>query len=110
MLDDALSHWSKGHDFQPLVGVGALTQKSWDQLRALAIANQLVEGATNDNDRARLLASRANESEAWLDALLISPLGLWLDDDSLRIAVRLCLGTLLCAPINVCIEGRRWML
>ena len=28
LLDDVLSRWSEGHDFQPPAGVGALKQKS----------------------------------------------------------------------------------
>ena len=44
LLDDVLSRWSKGHDFQLQAGVRALKQKSWEQLRALAAANQLVDG------------------------------------------------------------------
>ena len=75
LLDDVVSWWLKGHgfhDFQPPVGVCVIKQKSWDQLRALAIANQLVEDAMDDIDRAHLLASSAKESRAWLHALSIS--------------------------------------
>ena len=98
MFDDALSYWSEGHDFQPPVGVDALKQKSWDQQRALAAVHQLMEGAVNGIDRARLLASGPKESGAWLQALPILAMGLRLDDDSFRIAVRLRLGTPLCGP------------
>ena len=38
------------------------------------------------------------ESGAWMNALPISPSGLRLDDDVIKIAVGLCLGTLLCHP------------
>ena len=93
LLDDVLSCLSKGHDFQPLVGVGALKQKFWEQLRALAAANQLVESAKNDSDRAHWSASTAKESRAWLHGLPISSLGLRLDDHALRIAVGLRLDT-----------------
>ena len=80
-------------------------------LRALASANKLVEGATNDIDRVRLLASSAKESGAWLHALPISALELKLDDDSMRIAIRLHLGTPLYAPhLNVSIVGQRLIL
>ena len=88
----------KGHDFQPPVGVGVLKQISWDHLRVLAAANQLVKSAVNDIDRAHLLASSTKESRAWLHALSISALGFWLDNYSVRIAVRLCLDNLLCGP------------
>ena len=71
---------------------------------------QLVEGAKNDIHRARLLASSAKESGAWLHALSISALELQLNDNSLTIAVGLHLGSLLHAPINVHIVGRRLIL
>ena len=96
LLDEVVSCWSKGHDFQPPVGVRAIQQKSWDHLR-VAAANQLVESAMNDIDIAHLLASSAKESGAWLYALPISALGIWLDDDSLTIAVGVHLGTPLSA-------------
>ena len=62
----------------------------------MAAANQLMEGAVADIDRAHLLASRSKESGAWLHTFPISAMGLWLEDDSLRIAVGLRLGTPLC--------------
>ena len=65
LLGDALSCWSEGHDFQSPDGDDAHRQKSWDQLRAVAAANQLMEGAVDDIDRTHLLASRSKESGAW---------------------------------------------
>ena len=66
----------------------------------------------DDINKTRSLASRSKESGAWLHALSISAMGLWLEDDSLRIAVGLCLGTAPCcvAPINANIVEMRWML
>ena len=63
-----------------------------------AVAERLLESATDDIDRARLLASRSKESGAWLHALPLSALGLRLDDDHLSVAVGLRLGTPLCSP------------
>ena len=110
LLNYVPSHWSKGHDFQSPAGICAIRQKFWDHLRALGLANHLVEDAMDNIDRAHLLASTPNESGPWLQSLPIAASGLWLDDDIVRIVVVLCLGTLLCAPINVCIVGRRLML
>ena len=72
LLEDALAIWSSGHDCQPPEGAGAARQKSWDDVGAQALAQQLLEGAS---DRARLLASAAKESGSWLHALPISSLG-----------------------------------
>lgn len=47
------------------------------------------------------MAASCKESGAWLNALPISSAGLRLDDDTLCIAVGLCLGTPLCSPIPV---------
>ena len=82
-LDDALSCWSEGHDFEPPAAAGASRQKLWDHVRAVAAADVLVENAVDDIDRARLLASRSKESGAWLQALPISAMGLRLDGELL---------------------------
>ena len=51
-------------------------------------------------DRARLLATAAKESGAWLNVQPISSLGLRMDDDTVRVAVSLRLGAPLCRPHN----------
>ena len=53
---------------------------------------------SSDTDKARLLAVSAPHSSDWLHAIPISSCGLRLDDDAVRVAVGLRLGTRLCAP------------
>ena len=65
-------------------------------MKVLAAVNRLMEGAVDDIDRACLLASRSQESGARLHSLPISAMDLLLEDDSLKIAVGLHLGTPLC--------------
>ena len=61
-------------------------------------ANSLLENASDDLARARLLASFSKESGAWLHALPISTLGLRMDDNTIRVAVGLHLGSILRRP------------
>ena len=48
--------------------------------------------------RACFLAAANKEAGAWLNALPVSTVGLRMDDDTVRLAVGLCLGTPLCQP------------
>ena len=55
-----------------------------------------MEGAVNDIDRERLLASRLKESGAWLHVLPLSDMSLPFENGSLKITVGLFLGNTLC--------------
>ena len=63
-----------------------------------------MDNAPDTRSRARLLAVTTKESSAWLNVLFISSLGLRMDDESIRVAVGLRLGTPLCQPhsCNLC--------
>ena len=60
--------------------------------------SQLMERHAENYDMARLLASASKHSSDWLDAIPISSCGLRLDDEVIRIAVRLRLGFDICVP------------
>ena len=62
------------------------------------MAEQLLDEASDDVSRARLLAAATKEPGAWLHVLPVSSLGLRMADYSLRIAVGLRLGTPICSP------------
>ena len=47
LFEDTLAIWSSGHDYQPPEGVGAARQKPWDDAGAQALAQQLLEGASD---------------------------------------------------------------
>ena len=95
---EAQSCWSAEHDHRAPEGAAACKQKAWDGLRAASAAERMLEGADNDEERARLLSVSTNESGAWLRALPVTALGLRMDDNTVRVAVGLRLGTAVCGP------------
>ena len=98
---DALSSWSSGHGNPPPSGIAACVQKTWDAYKISSSMDSLLQNAPHDLARARLLAVSAKESGAWLNALPSSSLGLRMDDDTIRVAVGLRLGSVLCCDVEV---------
>ncbi len=84
--DTAIQVWSQGHDNDSLVGASAEKERNWDNIKAIKVAESLLNEASDDIERARLLAARTR-SGAWLHAFPVSSLGLRLYDSSLRVAV-----------------------
>ena len=60
-----------------------------------------MENASDERDQARLRAAFSKESGAWLQALPVSSLGLRMDDNTVRVAIGLRLGSPLCRP-HIC--------
>ena len=58
----------------------------------------VISAFTDNFNRARHLAASAPHSDDWLHALPLSACGLRLDNEAVRVAVSLCLGTSLCEP------------
>ena len=98
--DAALQVWSLGHSELPPNPDGA-KQRVWDSVKVKASYRSLLEGASTEQDKARLLAVACPESGAWLMAAPISALRLKMDDDVIRVAAGLRFGLPLCRP-HIC--------
>ena len=79
-------------------------QRSWDQTTADKTQSSLLASQTTQYQRARLHAITALHSGDWLHALTISSCSLRLDDETIRIAASLRLGSKLCDP-QYCMNG-----
>ena len=101
-MNEALSVWTQGHKQALPTGSTSHRQKEWDIPRVKAMEKVLLDNAPDARSRARLLSASTKESGAWLNAIPSSSLGLRMDNDTIRVAVALCLGTSLCQPHLCC--------
>ena len=94
----ALAEWSDGLCITPPSGGDETRQKSWDKTKIECCQQILLDSASDNRARARLLAASTKESGYWLEALPITSLGLRMDDFVIRIAAGLRLGLPICTP------------
>ena len=73
-------------------------QSAWDRPLLEGVVSSLKTSLPDPEHRARLGATAAAHAGDWLLALPISNCGLRLDDEAIRVAVGLRLGTPLCEP------------
>ena len=78
------------------VGADVSKQRSWDEPVIQAELASLMNKYSDPLHRARLLAANSEHSGDWLHALPIAACGLRLDDNAIRVAVGLRLGSSLC--------------
>ena len=90
--------------FRVTTGISALPdpsvagrQRVWDDAVSAACRDKLLSGQDQVH-RARLLAASEPHTAAWLQALPVPSLGLYLDPETVRIAVALRLGAPICEP------------
>ena len=96
--DLALAVWMSRHDALFPEGGAQIHQKSWDKASIAKGQATLMAVCTDPYNGARLLASRAPHSGAWLRAWPITACGFRLDAEAIRVAVGPRLGVSLCTP------------
>jgi len=109
MVSRALAFWRRqfGVDNDTSAPAGpASLQKSWDAPVVASTFETLLASAADIYTKARLRAVSSPHSGDWLKAIPSSSLGLRLDNEGMRIAVGLRLGTNLCAPF-ICVCGKQ---
>ena len=74
------------------------SQRAWDCLITEKTYNTLIQGSQSVGNQARLKAATGVYSGAWLESIPIPSVGTRLDDESVRVAVSLRLGTTVCLP------------
>ena len=97
LVECLTSRWVASHGPAPS-GQSASKQSSWDRPGILVDSAAVEESCTSPFQRASLLAARAPHSGDWLLALPITACGLRLEDEAVRIAVALRLGSELGSP------------
>ena len=88
----------------PPIGTAACKQRSWNAPFVESSFATLLASQPDEYNRAGLIAVAAPHSGDWLHVLSISPCGLRLDDNAIRVAVGLRLGAKLC-DFHVCLCG-----
>ena len=93
--------WTAITHEQPMTGVLACKQRSWDEAVVRRTKQDLSLTFTTDIQHARFIGAQSAHSGDWLNAIPISNCGLHLEDEAMRIAVGIRLGTQIC-HIHTC--------
>jgi len=95
-VSQILLMWTTEHGASRPANEDAKKQRIWDKASVDADVAKLKSGLIDRRHQARLLAISAPHSGDWLHAMPISSCGLRLDNEAVRVAVGLRLGSKLC--------------
>jgi hypothetical protein len=107
-FDSCVALWSDLSSAAPLsvLDPDASKQRCWDSYVVSKMKNHLLSVCSSDLDQARLLAVSAPHSGDWLHAIPSANLGLLLDNEEVRIAVGVRLGSPVCL-VHDCVCGSK---
>jgi len=100
----SLKHWFSVSGMSDEASVPVGRQRTLDSIVVNHTFQTLLDAQTDKYHCARLLAAKAAHSGDWLHAVPISSCGLRLNNEAVRVAVGLRLGSALCQPYK-CICG-----
>ena len=96
--DVAATRWTELHGGMLKLDQGATNRQStWDTIQCRALCRDGLSGA-NTLERARLLGAQAPHSGSWLQSVPIANVGTMLDNQALRVAIALTVGSTVCEP------------
>ena len=98
----ALSVWTQGHKSITTFSSSFLFSKSLGHPWFGCNSEFLVDNAADERSKVHLLSSTSKESGVWLNAVPVSALGLWMDDETIYVAVCLRLSAPLRYPHQYC--------
>lgn len=98
----SLARWNSLAGSQAPVNLQESCQRTWDTAVTEHVFKSLLNSQPDSTDRARLLAAAAPHSGDWLHAMPITACGLRLNNEAVRVAVSLRLGTELCQVHQCC--------
>jgi hypothetical protein len=93
-----LQIWRDTTSFPTFAESSARKQQYWDKPVVEHEFAELLQRQNDNYGRARLLAAASKHSAEWLHAIPITSCGLRLEDDAVRVAVGLRLGSDICQP------------
>ena len=105
-LENLMTQWIAATNAEPPELPHSAKQRIWDRPLLERVMDEMADTLPSASDQARWRAVTAPHAGDWLLAMPIASCGLKLDDEAVKVAVGLRLGTNLCEP-HTCVCGQR---